>query len=46
VLPPKEAAQITEGYRAQGSCSSSCRDITPTTAWERAEEQEVAPRRT
>ena len=44
VLPPKEAAQITEGYRAQGSCSSSCRDITPTTAWER-EEQETATRR-
>lgn len=42
VLPPKEAAQITECYRAQGSCSPSCRDITPTTAWEQSEEKDTA----
>ena len=42
VLPFKEAAQITEGYRAQGSCSATGRDIAPTTAWE-AEEDEGVP---
>lgn len=34
VLPDKEVAQITEGYRAQGSCSATCRDYEPTTCWE------------
>ncbi|PNK60807.1 MATE family efflux transporter [Psychrobacter sp. FDAARGOS_221] len=38
VLPPKEAAQITEGYRAHGGCNACCRDYEPTTAWERSEE--------
>lgn len=45
VLPPKEAAQITEGYRAQGSCSASCRDVASTTAWEPLEDHQVAARR-
>ena len=34
VLPPKEAAQQCEEYRAQGSCSPSCSDIVPTTSWD------------
>ncbi len=44
VLPPKEAAQQSEEYRAQGSCSPSCSDIVPTTSWERSEERDAAGR--
>lgn len=45
VLPPKEAAQIAEVYRAQGSCSASCRDYEPTTAWEQSEEPKAVAHR-
>ena len=45
VLPSKEAAQIAEVYRAQGSCSASCRDYEPTTAWEQSEEPKAVAHR-
>ncbi|WP_206601907.1 MATE family efflux transporter [Oceaniglobus indicus] len=36
MLPPREAAQRTEGYRAQAGTCASCSDLAPTTAWEPA----------
>ena len=46
VFSSEEAAQRTEGYRAQASTCSSCRDVTPTTSWQQPEDSETAVRGT
>ncbi|QYX56009.1 MATE family efflux transporter [Roseovarius sp. SCSIO 43702] len=38
MLPAEEAAQRSEGYRAQAGTCASCSDLAPTTAWKPSEE--------